>query len=400
MQVAARPYFAAGIALFGASAIAISPVAPPMPDIAVPAISSAAVNLSAATDPIQAYIDLFSNTFANVQARIGDELADPAPILQQVVANQIDSAANIATALQKAGESLANSLDPSNPFGLPAQFQKAFQELLAGNVEGAVSTVWQGVLITALGLAEILPAAQQAIAQPVVNLGKVLSDTQVILAPVIGLLVPVYATVSTSASVAQDIVDAAMDGDPLGVLSTMIAAPAVIGNAVINEGLLGDSGLVSLLRNTREYVATLIAPPATETSAVTAAPQAKATTVTLNVAPQASIAAEAPAEAAPAEAAPAENAPTAEDSAAEDASTKASTPVVKDSLKAEPGKALSTKRSTPASQVRESLQGAVKNATDGLKKAVGGLSGKSAGKKSGGAASSSSGSHASSHDAA
>ncbi|OMB79030.1 hypothetical protein [Mycolicibacterium conceptionense] len=396
MQVAARPYFAAGIALFGASAIAISPVAPPMPDITVPAISSAAVNLSAATDPIQAYIDLFSNTFANVQARIGDELADPAPILQQVVANQIDSATNIATALQKAGESLANSLDPSNPFGLPAQFQKAFQELLAGNVEGAVSTVWQGVLITALGLAEILPAAQQAIAQPVVNLGKVLSDTQVILAPVIGLLVPVYATVSTSASVAQDIVDAAMDGDPLGVLSTMIAAPAVIGNAVINEGLLGDSGLVSLLRNTREYVATLIAPPATETSAVTAAPQAKATTVTLNVAPQASIAAEA----APAEAAPAENAPTAEDSAAEDASTKASTPVVKDSLKAEPGKALSTKRSTPASQVRESLQGAVKNATDGLKKAVGGLSGKSAGKKSGGAASSSSGSHASSHDAA
>ncbi|BBX91178.1 hypothetical protein H5U98_07975 [Mycolicibacterium boenickei] len=397
MQLAARPYLAAGVSLLGAGAIAISPVAPPMPDITVPAISAAQVNLSAATDPIQAYIDLFTNTFTNVQARIGDELADPAPILQQVVANQIDSATGIATALQAAGESLAKSLDPSNPFSFPAKFQEAFEELSAGNIEGAVSAVWQAVLLNALGLAGLLPAMQHAIAQPVVNLGKVLSDPQVLLGPVIGLLVPVYATLSTSASAAQDIVDAARAGDPLGVLSAMAAAPAVIGDAMINEGLLGTSGLVAILRNTREYVATLIAPPDTETAAVTAAPLAKATTVTLDVAPQAPAAAPV---AAPAEAAPAETAPAAEDSAAAGTSSDVTTPVVKDSLKAEPGKTLSTKRSTSAKQVRDGVQGAVKNVTDGLKKAAEGLSGKSSTAKKASGGSSSSGAGAGSHDGA
>ncbi|OLP00789.1 hypothetical protein BVU76_18545 [Mycolicibacterium porcinum] len=371
-----------------------------MPDITVPAVSSATVNLSAATDPIQAYIDLFTNTFTNVQARIGDELADPAPILQQVVANQIDSATGIATALQAAGESLAKSLDPSNPFSFPAKFQEAFEELSAGNIEGAVSSVWQAVLLNALGLAGLLPAMQHAIAQPVVNLGKVLSDPQVLLGPVIGLLVPVYATLSTSASAAQDIVDAAKEGDPMGVLSAMAAAPAVIGDAMINEGLLGTSGLVAILRNTREYVASLIAPPDTETATVAATPQAKVTTVTLDVAPQKPVTA--PVEAAPAEAAPAEvpaeTGPAAEDSAASDTSTNVTTPVVKDSLKAEPGKTLSTKRSASAKQVREGVQGAVKNVTDGIKKASEGLGGKSTAKKPSGASSSNSG--ASSHDAA
>ncbi|MED5816132.1 hypothetical protein VST63_27555 [Mycolicibacterium sp. 050232] len=397
MQDAARPYLAAGVALLGAGAIALSPVAPPMPDVTVPAISTAAVNLSATTDPIQAYTDLFTNVFTNVQARIGDELADPAPVLQQIAANQIGSLTDIATALQEAGAALSKSLDASNPYGLPAKFQEAFQGLLAGDIEGGVAAAWQGILFTALGLAELLPAMQHAFAQPVVNLGKVLSDPQVLLAPAIGLLVPVYATLSTSAEAAQGIVDAATAGDPLGVLSAMAAAPAVIGDAMINEGLLGDSGLVGIMRSAREYVATLIAPPATETAAVTAAPQAKAATVTLDIAPQAPAAA--PVEAPPAEAAPAESAPAAEDSTAADTSSKVTTPVVRDSLKAEPGKTLSTKRSTSAKQVREGVQGAVKNVTDGIKRAAEGLSGKSTAKKSSSGASSS-GAGASSHDAA
>lgn len=395
MQLAARPYLAAGVSLLGAGAIAISPVAPPMPDITVPAISSAAVNLSAATDPIQAYVDLFTNTFTNVQARIGDELADPVPILRQVVANQIDSATEIAAALQKAGASLAKSIDPSNPLSFPAKFRDAFEELSAGNIEGAVAAVWQAVLINALGVAELLPAVQHAIAQPVVNLGKVISDPQVVLAPVVGLLVPVYATVTTSASAAQNIVDAAKAGDPLGVLSAMAAAPALIGDAMINEGLLGPSGLVAIVRNTREYIATTIAPPVTTpTAAVTAAPQATATTVTLHVAPQKPAAA--PVEASPAQA-PAETAPAAEDSStAAEKSADVTTPAVKDSLKAEPGKTLSTKRSTSVKQVREGVQGTVKKAAEGLR----GKSTKSGKHAKAGASSPSSSSGASSSGAA
>ncbi|MGV7366322.1 hypothetical protein PJH52_29680, partial [Mycobacterium kansasii] len=63
-----------------------------MPDIAIPAISSAQVNLSAATDPITAYLELFGTTFDNVLAAVGTELADPAPVLRQIIANQITTA--------------------------------------------------------------------------------------------------------------------------------------------------------------------------------------------------------------------------------------------------------------------------------------------------------------------
>ncbi|ODR26516.1 hypothetical protein [Mycolicibacterium porcinum] len=393
MQLAARPYLAAGVSLLGAGAIAISPVAPPMPDITVPAISSAQVNLSAATDPIQAYIDLFTNVFTNVQDRIGDELADPAPILQQIVANQVASATSVGTALAAAAQSLGTALDPSNPAGLPAAYQAAFEMFLDGDITGAVAKAWSATLVSAFGLLPALTAIQNAVAQPFQNLAKVVSDPTIVFLPAVGLLVPIYSTLTAAANVGQEIVDAAKGGDPLGVVNAMISGPAVIGDAIINEGLLGSGGLVALLRNLREQIATDITPPAAITAAgALAAPQAKATTVTLAVAPQkpAIAPAAAPAEAAPAENTQAENAPAAEDSPAADASANAGTPVVKESIKAEPGKTLSTKRPTSAKQVREGVQGAVKNVTDGLKKAAEGLSGKSTGKhaKAGGASSS------------
>ncbi|TVX96724.1 hypothetical protein FPV58_23975 [Mycolicibacterium porcinum] len=403
MQLAARPYLAAGVSLIGAGAIAISPVAPPMPDITVPAISSAQVNLSAATDPIQAYIDLFTNVFTNVQDRIGDELADPAPILQQIVANQVASATSVGTALAAAAQSLGTALDPSNPAGLPAAYQAAFEMFLDGDITGAVATAWSATLISAFGLLPALTAVQNAVAQPFQNLAKVVSDPTIVFLPAVGLLVPIYSTLTAAANVGQEIVDAAKAGDPLGVVKAMISGPAVIGDAIINEGLLGSGGLVALLRNLREQIATDITPPAaiTAAGALAAAPQAKATTVTLDVAPQkpAIAPAAAPTEAAPAENTQAENTPAAEDSTAADASANAGTPVVKESIKAEPGKTLSTKRSTSAKQVREGVQGAVKNVTDGLKKAAEGLSGKSSTKKSSGG-SSSSGAGAGSHGGA
>ncbi|OCB11462.1 hypothetical protein A5717_19960 [Mycolicibacterium porcinum] len=402
MQLAARPYLAAGVSLIGAGAIAMSPVAPPMPDITVPAISSAQVNLSAATDPIQAYIDLFTNVFTNVQDRIGDELADPAPILQQIVANQVASATSVGTALAAAAQSLGTALDPSNPAGLPAAYQAAFEMFLDGDITGAVAKAWSATLVSAFGLLPALTAIQNAVAQPFQNLAKVVSDPTIVFLPAVGLLVPIYSTLTAAANVGQEIVDAAKAGDPLGVVNAMISGPAVIGDAIINEGLLGSGGLVALLRNLREQIATDITPPAaiTAAGALAAAPQAKATTVTLDVAPQKPAIAPgaAPAEAAPAENTQAENAPAAEDSPA-DASANAGTPVVKDSVKAEPGKTLSTKRSTSAKQVREGVQGAVKNVTDGLKKAAEGLSGKGSTKKSSGG-SSSSGAGAGSHDGA
>ncbi|MED5816133.1 hypothetical protein VST63_27560 [Mycolicibacterium sp. 050232] len=396
MQDVAHPYLAAGVALLGAGAIAISPVAPPMPDITVPAISSAEVSLSAAVDPIEAYTALFTNTFTNLQTLVTAELADPAPVLQQVIANQLVSAGALSTALQSAASALGQALDPSDEWSIPSMLRSAFEQLAAGDINGGVATLWGALLTPVAGAAlPLIEPAINAIKQPVQNLANVLGNPAIIAFPALGLINVGYRTVTSTGEVGQEIVDAVRAGDALGVVNAMLSGPATITDTFLNGdeqggGVFGPSlGLLSTLRQAREMIAAAITPPPVEEVTRAAADTTVASSskvVTLDVSPKA--AAAAPVAAAPSPAAATEEATTK----TADTSAGVSTPVVKDSLKAEPGKTLSTKRSTSAKQVREGVQGAVKNVTDGIKKAAEGLSGKStkAGKhaKAGGASSS------------
>ncbi|MCV7066927.1 hypothetical protein H7H51_16585 [Mycolicibacterium farcinogenes] len=400
MQVAARPYLTAGVAFLGASAIAVSPVAPPMPDITVPAIASAHVELSAATSPFEAYLALVTNTVTNLQTTLAAEFEDPVPILRQVIANQITTVTNLGEGLQGAAEGLANILDPANPVGIPAQLQQALTDLLAGNITGAVANAWGAMLSPVLNAGlPLLEPITAAIRQPVQNLLNVVDTQLAVVLPLLGALNVGYVTVSTAAQVGQDIVDSIRAGDPLGVANAMLGGPAVITDAFLNGGVFGQSlGLLSTLRQAREMIAAAITPPAEEEAgaAENATLASAAKVVTLDVSPQAAAVPAAP-QAAPAADVPAETAP----AAAETAPPSVTTPVVKESLKAEPGKtgALTDQRTKAVKQVRDGVQGAVKGMTDGLKKAAEGLGGKGTDKKSGGESSSSE-SGASSSDAA
>lgn len=378
MQVAAHPYLAAGAALIGASAIAISPVAPPMPDITVPAVSSAEVSLSAATDPIQAYVQLVTNTFTNVSTLIGQELADPAPILRQVIDNQIATAVSLGTALQDSAVALGNALDPSNPYSIPSLLQLAVSNLLSGDINGAVANAWSAFLTPVVGVGlPLLEPITAAIRQPIQNVLNVVDTQLAVVMPLLGALNVAYRTITVAGNVGQEILDSATAGDALAVVSTMLSSPAVIADAFLNGdelggGVFGPSlGLLGTLRQAREMIAAAITPPAAEAAGA-------ATDTTLRSAPKLVTLDVAPAteKVAPAT----EAAVTAETAAStdEDTPSKATTPVAKDSLKAAPGKTLSTKRSASAKQVRENIQGSVKNVTDGLKKAAEGLSGNSA----------------------
>ncbi|OLT91398.1 hypothetical protein [Mycobacterium syngnathidarum] len=385
MQVAGHPYLAAGVALVGASAIAISPVAPPMPDITVPAVSSAEVSLSAATDPIQAYMQLFTNTVTNVSTLIGDELADPAPILRQVIDNQIATAVSLGSALQDSAVALGNALDPSNPYSIPSLLQSALSDLLSGDINGAVANAWSAFLTPVVGVGlPLLEPITAAIRQPIQNVLNVVDTQLAVVMPLLGALNVAYRTLTVAGNVGQEILDSATAGDPLGVVNTMLSSPAVITDAFLNGDELGGGvfgpnlGLLGTLRQAREMIAAAISPPATEAavSATDTTSRSAAKVVTLDVAPTAEKALPAPA-AVPEAAESAETAPAPAAAADEDVPSKATAPVVRDSLKAEPGKTLSTKRSASAKQVREDVQGAVKNVTDGLKKAAAGLGGKS-----------------------
>lgn len=383
MQVAAHPYLAAGVALIGASAIAISPVAPPMPDITVTAVSSAEVSLSAATDPIQAYVQLVTNTFTNVSTLIGQELADPAPILRQVIDNQIATAVSLGTALQDSAVALGNALDPSNPYSIPSLLQLAVSNLLSGDINGAVANAWSAFLTPVVGVGlPLLEPITAAIRQPIQNVLNVVDTQLAVVMPLLGALNVAYRTITVAGNVGQEILDSATAGDALAVVSTMLSSPAVIADAFLNGdelggGVFGPSlGLLGTLRQAREMIAAAITPPAAEAAvaATDTTLRSAPKLVTLDVAPATEKAAPAVSEAA----VTAETAPAPAASTDEDTPSKATTPVVKDSLKAAPGKTLSTKRSASAKQVRENIQGSVKNVTDGLKKAAEGLSGNSA----------------------
>lgn len=388
MQVAARSntarsYLAAGVALVGAGAIAVSPVAPPLPEVHVSAISTASVDLSAAVEPFQAYVQLITNTVSNVGALIGTEFADPFPILQQVIANQITSGQGIFAGLQGAGEALGQQLDPSDPYGIPAQLQQAFTQLFDGDVNGAVGTAWSALLSPVLlaGLPLLTPITD-AIKQPVQNLLNVINDPLAVLIPVLGALNTVYPAVLVSGNVGQSMVDAIKAGDPLGVVSAALAGPGQIADAFLNGadaagggGLFGQNlGLLSALRQARDAIAKDITPPAALTTAVaesSTAPKAPAKVVTLDLAPaSAEQTNTAPTESTSSGAAAAGAAATDSSSAiaaADDARTASS------------GKAGSTTKPTRTNrlkQTQDGVKGAVKNITDGLKKAGEGLSGK------------------------
>src|SRR5882757_370907 len=117
MQVASRPRLNAGIAVVGASVIAVCPLAPQMPDVHLPSVQSAAVELASAVSaiaspvvtPIEQWTQVVQAAVANL-GPLGQQLAaDPAPILQQILANQSANAAILSTAGAAASTALTTA---------------------------------------------------------------------------------------------------------------------------------------------------------------------------------------------------------------------------------------------------------------------------------------------------
>lgn len=82
-----------------------------------------------------------ANLPATIQAAVQAFLAfNPVPYLQGFINNSIGYAQTIATGLLGAARDLGTGL-----LGLPSAFQAAGQQLLAGNIQGAVNTIGQGI---------------------------------------------------------------------------------------------------------------------------------------------------------------------------------------------------------------------------------------------------------------
>src|SRR5258705_4015789 len=139
MHAAIRPYATGGIALVGASVIAVSPIAPPLPDIHLPnpAHVAASVELAAATLAATppSYAEVIQEAVANAQALLNTFTANPTPILSQIAKNQAATSQNLMTALQTLGGAISTALTTT----VPPLLQAASNDLASGNVEGATN---------------------------------------------------------------------------------------------------------------------------------------------------------------------------------------------------------------------------------------------------------------------
>lgn len=142
MYTTLRPYATAGVAMLGASAIAIAPVvvAPAMPDLRV---ADPAVALSAAIDPLTPLLDLFNKSEVNFANLAGAWLEAPAPILQQIIANQIGylgELPDIGAILRQMGTNVGAALGApfAEDMSTLAPLHASIYDLILDGVPGAI----------------------------------------------------------------------------------------------------------------------------------------------------------------------------------------------------------------------------------------------------------------------
>ena len=239
MQRAVRSSVTAGVAFLGVGVIAASPIAPPMPDLHLPAIRVDATTLAAAVSPIDTYRQVFQTAVANATALV--DAADPGVILKQIVANQVAGFTALGTALGTSGGELFTALTKTTP----ELARTVLTSLASGDVEAATNALLLAPLVVAQPLINLLPAVETFISQPIQNLvngGKVFADPVFDSLVAVGLLGPVISGLGATGTAVQNVIDAVGAGDPQQVVNAILTAPATVIDGVLNGGYGPDLG--------------------------------------------------------------------------------------------------------------------------------------------------------------
>jgi len=239
MQLAVRSSVAAGVALVGTGVIVASPIAPPLPDIHLPAIHAGAMELAATVSPLDAYSQVVKEAIANIQTLAAQ--SNPGSVLKQVVANQIADLTAAAGALSTTGGDLATALTTQ----VPGLLQTAFNQISAGDVAGATNSLATVPLVLAQPVIGLLPAVEQLVTQPVqnlVNVAKIFSDPVYDQLVAVGLLGPVISGLGAAGVAVQNVINAVGTGDLQKVAGAILASPAKIADGLLNGGYGPDLG--------------------------------------------------------------------------------------------------------------------------------------------------------------
>ncbi|WP_243858266.1 outer membrane porin GjpA [Mycobacterium sp. DL440] len=216
-----RPFATASIALVGATAIAMTPVAAltAPPDIKV---ANPAVQLSAAIDPITPWLEVFNNAEVNLANLADAWLTAPAPVLQQVIANQIGYLSQLPDFPAIIGQ-MATNLEAAvkAPFAIDLSTLESTNRLLSHR---SLFTILQ-----ALGDESPIPAALQ----PLIDFST--TYTSGILLGLVGPVIsPVLALAASVSAIAENLGGETPDFQ--AAVSTLINTPAAMADAFLNGG--------------------------------------------------------------------------------------------------------------------------------------------------------------------
>jgi hypothetical protein len=268
-----RPYLAAGVAIVGASLIAVNPVGPPVAAIQERAVQLASLGADeigdglgtaaqgipadiATLNPFSEWTNVLGTAFDNV-GQIGDQiLADPFPILSQSLTNQLGYADTISTSLQAVGQTLDQFVTGDGAYDLVPTLQGAFADLAAGDVTGAAADINSILTSVTIGPALDLEPALEIPGEITTNLNNAvqsLLDPLTVL--ILGLVSTPEGVIDTLGNSGQAFVDAAGAGEPLQALSALINTPAEAVGALLNG--VPDQGYVGLIEPAAGFLQTL-----------------------------------------------------------------------------------------------------------------------------------------------
>ncbi|GAT13344.1 hypothetical protein [Mycolicibacterium thermoresistibile] len=264
MHARLRPYLTAGVALAGASVIAVAPaIAPLPPDIKVHAAPTAVapVDLAAESNPLVALTQLFQNTTGNVGGLVNQILADPAPILEQLVANQIANVEYLRTLASTIGELLPDLIE-----GVRTSLGMFVEQIQAGNFIGAGQTLGQILVFAGLPLLGVISAPLGLLQNSTQNLANAAAQLPNVVGSVLfPTLLPIMGTINATFDAAQSISDAFGEGDFLTALGVALSTPIIVKDALLNgfaggPGLLTADGPLSALIAARNLIARALTP--------------------------------------------------------------------------------------------------------------------------------------------
>lgn len=372
MTLSLRPYVTAGVALVGASVIAVTPVAAPPP-----AMQSHSIQLSAAIDdPIEVFSPVFTAASTLVQNAIQAEIDDPFPII-------VGLAGKLAADGKALGD-IANALGKSYGglvAGLPGALTTYAQKLAAGDFTGAVGAFMPIAIGPFFATFTQLMNFQNFV-KTQFDVARDLTNAAIMgaygLGP--GQLLSVYGVIAAVTGTLDGLVKAVPTGDPGQIINVIQHGVANIATTAL--------GAADLWRfsfdDTRQKFRDILNPPPPDPEELTTAVTSKVTTLSLP-------AAETPAIEAPVKESVSETASdtTVTDAAASsttdvteadpaaavsDTSTETAKPSVRESLVAVPGKAgalgaPNKPAAKVASDVRDGISATAKKIGESVKKA-------------------------------